>query len=140
MFNLWIEVCDIISPFESYESPHKVKYFFNSFKFCNFRNHSILLTFSRDPQDHPFKCSICFKSYAWKDNLNRHLKVHSEHSKYICKICNAFFSRVDGLSKHLQRIHSNGEREHKCLHCACTFKDGGSLKRHVTISHSSKSW
>lgn len=90
----------------------------------------------RAPDDYPYKCSKCLKAYAWKDNLNRHLKIHLEQSDYICKLCNASFLRADVLTKHLQRIHSDNEREHKCPQCSCTFIDLRSLKRHVTMSHS----
>ncbi|KAJ9586741.1 hypothetical protein L9F63_019679 [Diploptera punctata] len=52
----------------------------------------------------PYLCTVCNKSFAWKDSLNRHIRTHSHEKPYICAICNKSFSRKESVERHL-RIH-----------------------------------
>ncbi|XP_063702321.1 zinc finger protein 155-like isoform X2 [Culicoides brevitarsis] len=81
---------------------------------------------TREPDDdHPFKCTICGKAYAWKDNLTRHMKVHLDGPEYICNVCEATFPRIDALTKHMRDDHFIADGDHR---------DACIIKKVVTIS------
>ena len=52
-----------------------------------------------------FKCSKCPLSFNVKSNLTRHFKTHTREN-YICKFCDAIFTRCDSYKRHLLKMHS----------------------------------
>ena len=55
----------------------------------------------------PFNCRKCKKTFKYKKNLVRHLKVHADES-YRCSICRTKFKRKDVMIKHMKthdKIH-----------------------------------
>jgi hypothetical protein len=78
----------------------------------------------------PFK--DCKKSYALKNILLAHLRIHYGIKPFICTYCNKSFNEKGNLKTHI-RIHT-GERPFKCKKCQKGFKALGQLKDHL-ISH-----
>uniref|UniRef100_A0A1B0AHQ1 C2H2-type domain-containing protein n=1 Tax=Glossina pallidipes TaxID=7398 RepID=A0A1B0AHQ1_GLOPL len=51
-----------------------------------------------------YACSRCNKSYTWRCNLYRHLRIECEQQpKFICSQCNAKFYYRAVLGKHMNR-------------------------------------
>lgn len=82
-------------------------------------------------QDKPFSCDVCGKSFAFKNYLSEHKKVHSEKDKCKCNLCSKTFSSNKVLKRHL-RIHT-GEKPFKCEFCDKTFGGASNLSEHRTL-------
>ncbi|XP_042874673.1 zinc finger protein 391-like [Penaeus japonicus] len=75
-----------------------------------------------------YKCAHCESVFRQKNNLRRHLKLHSGHKPYVCKDCGLSFYVQDSLKKHM-RTHT-GEKPYKCEECNTSFAHSGHLKAH----------
>ncbi|XP_027229499.2 zinc finger protein 25 [Penaeus vannamei] len=75
-----------------------------------------------------YKCDHCDSVFRQKNNLRRHLKLHSGHKPYVCKECGLSFYVQDSLKKHM-RTHT-GEKPYKCGECNTSFAHSGHLKAH----------
>ncbi|KAJ9591370.1 hypothetical protein L9F63_002095, partial [Diploptera punctata] len=92
------------------------------------------------------KCSVCSKSFSYKNHLYTHFRVHNNEKPFKCTICNKSFSQRGTLNRHLS-VHSNdkpfkctfcnkdNEKPFKCSICTKSFshKDSGSLNRHFLV-------
>jgi len=61
---------------------------------------------TEDPEEKPYKCSICKKSFTQKTTLNKHMRTHTGERPYQCSICKSFFSYKSNLKSHLMKIHN----------------------------------
>ncbi|XP_046733712.1 gastrula zinc finger protein XlCGF8.2DB-like isoform X2 [Diprion similis] len=78
-----------------------------------------------------FRCPLCNKEYARKDQLNYHMKIHADFKDFKCDVCNKEFRQRVHLRNH-KKVHT-GERDFKCQVCGKDFV----LKHHLT-THNSK--
>ena len=79
------------------------------------------------------KCPHCFKVFAQKSDLHRHIKIHTGVKPFGCSLCpKAFYQRSD-LSRHL-RTHT-GDRPFKCGLCEKAFAQKSDLHRHERRVH-----
>jgi uncharacterized Zn-finger protein len=76
------------------------------------------------------KCNICNRSFT---RLGRHIVLHFEDKPYLCDICNKSFSRVDVLKRH-KALHIGEKKYHQCEICNKSFSRVDVLKRHK-LSH-----
>ncbi|KAK3705281.1 hypothetical protein QZH41_008170 [Actinostola sp. cb2023] len=83
-----------------------------------------------------FQCETCRKTFARKDILKRHRKIHDKAPVHKCNICGKKFNRLDYLKKH-KKVHEKRavEREFKCNTCGEVFRNAASLKAHINSVH-----
>ncbi|GBL96872.1 hypothetical protein AVEN_118983-1, partial [Araneus ventricosus] len=52
-----------------------------------------------------FVSPTCSKSFAWKNSLAKHMKIHTGEKLFTCEICQKSFGRNNNLKKHM-KTHS----------------------------------
>ena len=84
----------------------------------------------KDADGRLFECKICNKSFRRKDDLERHVRIHSDHRPFVCEVCKSSFKRADHLKKHML-VHS-WKRPFSCLLCTRDFVQKSHLNRHIS--------
>ncbi|NXE45001.1 EGR4 protein, partial [Casuarius casuarius] len=89
--------------------------------------------FCPKPHEKAFACPVenCIRSFARSDELNRHLRIHTGHKPFQCRICLRNFSRSDHLTTHI-RTHT-GEKPFSCDVCGRRFARSDEKKRHSKV-------
>lgn len=83
----------------------------------------------------PVKCFECFKEFACKGNLKKHMVRHGE-KRLKCSLCRKGFFRMDELRQHFKHIHDNDAQDiHMCDACGNTYKSKSSLQCHFAYKH-----
>lgn len=82
-----------------------------------------------------FSCVVCSKTFAKKQILSRHLKIHVANKPHVCKDCGMSFAESSNLTKH--RKKHTGElrnvvgKPNLCTVCGKAFKWASSLSKHM---------
>ncbi|NXN03705.1 EGR4 protein, partial [Sylvia borin] len=89
--------------------------------------------FCPKPHEKAFACPVenCVRSFARSDELNRHLRIHTGHKPFQCRICLRNFSRSDHLTTHI-RTHT-GVKPFSCDTCGRRFARSDEKKRHSKV-------
>ena len=84
------------------------------------------------PSSKAFACDQCDMKFAHKQNLRRHLAVHTGEKPFLCKFCGKTFPTATNQKRH-ERIHLG--RRVACEYCSSTFTQSGDLKKHIRKLH-----
>ncbi|XP_033949515.1 early growth response protein 1-B [Pseudochaenichthys georgianus] len=84
-------------------------------------------------KEKPFTCPMesCDRRFSRSDELNRHIRIHTGHKPFQCRICLRSFSRSDHLTTHT-RTHT-GEKPFSCDTCGKRFARSDERKRHGRV-------
>lgn len=83
-----------------------------------------------------FACNICPLRTVSKNNLEKHLRTHTNERPFKCPTCSKGFTVKTNMERHARDVKCHLHKKHeaiKCLHCSKVFKTDGSLRRHETI-------
>ncbi|CAF88638.1 unnamed protein product, partial [Tetraodon nigroviridis] len=81
------------------------------------------------PRKYPNRASKT--PFSRSDELSRHLRIHTGHKPFQCRICMRSFSRSDHLTTHI-RTHT-GEKPFSCEQCGRKFARSDERRRHMRI-------
>ena len=85
-----------------------------------------------------YACHICSKSLSRKNDLKRHVMLHTGERKFSCSFCATRFVSKGDLNKHV-RSHT-GEKPYQCdfPRCSKSFALKGDLNKHTRIHSEDK--
>ncbi|XP_072391301.1 uncharacterized protein [Diabrotica undecimpunctata] len=84
--------------------------------------------------DKRYVCKICNKYFSIKSNLRRHKNVvHEKSKRFLCGICGEQFTVKNSLKHHLY-IHTN-TKPYVCSICHKSFRQPNALLRHKRTKH-----
>jgi len=75
-------------------------------------------------------CTVCNKRLRSALTLVRHLRIHADERPFPCHICEAGFTQLGNLKRHISVIHA-GERRYSCSDCNKSFTSAYNLKVHM---------
>ncbi|KAJ3610124.1 hypothetical protein NHX12_022218 [Muraenolepis orangiensis] len=83
--------------------------------------------------ERPYPCPAdgCDRRFSRSDELSRHVRIHTGHKPFQCRVCMRSFSRSDHLTTHI-RTHT-GEKPFSCEQCGRKFARSDERRRHLKI-------
>ncbi|XP_016959541.1 zinc finger protein OZF isoform X2 [Drosophila biarmipes] len=110
------------------ERPHKCKECGKSYRQAvNLKNH---ITTAHEHRKQ-FACSQCPKSFALKERLRLHMRLHSGEKPYPCALCDKKFARGGQLQQHMVSHHKTSIQQFNCTKCSASFSTNANLRVHM---------
>jgi len=88
------------------------------------------------PTPRVYECTVCLRTFKWRETLKLHARTHTGERPYECKVCARKFSAKAYLHTHL-RVHT-GERPFVCAQCGDAFTQATALKTHINTHSQAK--
>lgn len=88
-----------------------------------------------------WRCFECNKEFTKKNDLQRHLRIHSGFRPYMCSICDLKFTQKSTLNRHISAIHILDEKDKynfECYICEKKFNRKDHLESHIVNCHIKK--
>lgn len=82
-----------------------------------------------------FTCFVCLNTFTSRNNMNRHIRIHSGSKPYSCPKCPERFTRKDDVKRHLLRHDYN--KPFRCALCCKGYSEKLSIKAHLEKEHGS---
>lgn len=82
----------------------------------------------------PFACDTCDKRFDRKENLMRHMRIHTGDRRYVCNYCGKGYTDPSGLKKHVINKHNN-DPKFTCEHCNTVHVSKERLEKHFATQH-----
>ena len=80
-----------------------------------------------------YECSLCPKVYGDKEDLTRHIYIHTGQKPFNCQYCHKAFNDKSNMKQH-EKIHT-GDRRFACLVCGKAFIHNKTLRLHMKTCH-----
>lgn len=80
-------------------------------------------------------CSLCKKTFKFKNSLVKHLHAQHSNKVYSCHICESVFDYRSNLKRHLNAKHSDSRINFECGQCKKMFTYNFTLKKHLKRYH-----
>ena len=82
-----------------------------------------------------YLCKVCYRSFTRKDNLSRHMLIHSKKG-FQCSHCSKCYSQQGKLKVHTVRHHIDvkpisSKKSLVCTYCSKMFRRSFNFKRHM---------
>ncbi|XP_034482669.1 zinc finger protein OZF [Drosophila innubila] len=78
-----------------------------------------------------FACTECPKSFALKERLRLHMRLHSGEKPYPCALCDKRFARGGQLQQHMVSHHKTSIQQFNCTKCSASFSTNANLRVHM---------
>ena len=86
----------------------------------------------------PYQCTLCGTSFGAKKNLDNHnIQVHQKRELYQCSLCEKSYPYSHSLKIHIETVHE-GKKPFQCTHCDAIFTQKSSLDAHIAAIHEKK--
>lgn len=83
----------------------------------------------------PFQCKHCSKSFSVKNDLVKHIPIHSSVLPHICDVCGKQYLRDTSLKIHKRTHDSDMQSAFPCKLCDLAFSKRHILWKHVRDNH-----
>ncbi|KAH3855312.1 zinc finger protein 774-like [Dreissena polymorpha] len=80
-----------------------------------------------------FTCLICLSTFTSRNNMKRHIRLHTGVKPYRCHKCSESFSRNDDFKRHLLR--HTFQKPYRCVACQTGYADRTGVKTHMMKEH-----
>lgn len=83
-----------------------------------------------------FTCLVCLATFTSRNNMKRHIRLHTGIKPYSCHKCSESFSRNDDFKRHL--LKHTFQKPFRCAICNAGYSDRSFVKSHMINEHNSK--
>uniref|UniRef100_A0AAG5DC24 Protein krueppel n=1 Tax=Anopheles atroparvus TaxID=41427 RepID=A0AAG5DC24_ANOAO len=103
---------------------------------CDYRakTYGAMYVHKRSKHLNMHQCEICNKTFAFMNQLNTHMKLHTGEKPYECQVCGRKFRRSFSYREHME-MHKS-DISYACTFCQKSFKRPRYLQAHM-LTHTS---
>ncbi|XP_058464081.1 zinc finger protein 510-like [Malaya genurostris] len=81
-------------------------------------------------RERPFECDQCQARFTLKENLRKHMRIHSNEKRYTCQFCQEQFLHWASRRYHIASHHT-GEKRYTCEYCGAKFRNSSHYSIHI---------
>ena len=82
-----------------------------------------------------YTCFVCLNTFTSRNNMTRHIRIHSGTKPYSCPRCPERFTRKDDVKRHILRHDYN--KQFRCALCNMGYTEKTTMKVHFERDHGS---